>query len=267
MAFRIYNTLTKRKEEFRPVKKGHVRMYNCGPTVYGYASIGNFRTFVICDLLRRFLEYKGYKVTQVMNITDVGHLTDDGDEGEDKLEVSAKEEKKHPLDIARYYTEAFFKDWQTLNMIRPEFRPKATETVSEMIEMVKELLDRGYAYRSGNNIYFDISSFKDYGKLSGNSLDKLTEKRVEADSNKRNQHDFVLWFGESKYKNHILKWDSPWGEGYPGWHIECSAMSAKYLTDAFKTGHFDPHGFETIDIHTGGEDNKFPHHDCEIAQS
>ncbi|MFP4118785.1 MAG: cysteine--tRNA ligase [Candidatus Woesearchaeota archaeon] len=267
MTFQIYNSLTNKLEVFKPVKEGRVRMYNCGPTVYGYASIGNFRTFVVCDLLRRFLEYKGYGVTQVMNITDVGHLTDDGDDGEDKLEVTAKKEKKHPLEIAKYYTEAFMKDWRTLNMKEPEFRPKATETVGEMIAMVKVLLEKGYAYEAGGNVYFDITSFKDYGKLSGNYLEKLTKSRVESDPNKRNPHDFVLWFGNSKYKNHILKWDSPWGEGYPGWHMECSAMSAKYLSEAFDNSAFHPEKFETIDIHTGGEDNKFPHHECEIAQT
>ncbi|MGM5481502.1 MAG: cysteine--tRNA ligase [Nanobdellota archaeon] len=267
MALKLYNSLTNKLEEFKPVKKGHVRMYNCGPTVYGYASIGNFRSFIIADILRRFLEYKGNIVTQVMNITDVGHLTDDGDEGEDKLEVAAKKEKKHPLDIAKYYTEAFLKDWKTLNLKEPEFRPKATETVPEMVEMVKILLERGHAYEAGGNVYFDITTFKDYGKLSGNYLDKLTKSRVEQDPNKKNPHDFVLWFGNSKYKNHILKWESPWGEGYPGWHMECSAMSAKYLSEAFGNSSFDPDKFETIDIHTGGEDNKFPHHECEIAQT
>ncbi|MGM5480204.1 MAG: cysteine--tRNA ligase [Nanobdellota archaeon] len=267
MVFHLYNSMTNKVEEFKSVKKNHVRMYNCGPTVYGFASIGNFRTFVVCDLLRRFLEYKGYKVTQVMNITDVGHLTDDGDDGEDKLEVSARKEKKHPLEIAQFYTDAFLKDWKTLNMKEPEYRPRATEVVEEIIAMIKVLLEKGHAYESGGNIYYDITTFEEYGTLSGNSLDQLTQSRVEQDPNKKNAHDFVLWFGNSKYKNHILKWDSPWGEGYPGWHMECSVMSAKHLSSAFNNELFDANKFETIDIHTGGEDNKFPHHECEIAQT
>ena len=254
-------------EEFKPVTEGIVRMYNCGPTVYSFAHIGNFRSFTVMDLLRRFFEYKGLEVRQVVNITDVGHLTDDGDDGEDKLEVSARKEKKHPLDIAKFYTEAFLDDWKLLNLEEPEFRPKATETVTEMIAFVEELLKKGHAYESGGNIYYDVSSFPDYGKLSGNSLDKLTKRRVDLDPNKRNPHDFVLWFSNSKFENHILKWDSPWGEGYPGWHIECSAMSAKLLSTAFEDGKFTPSNFETIDIHSGGEDNKFPHHECEIAQT
>lgn len=268
MSLKFYNSLTKKLEEFKPVHEGHVTMYNCGPTVYSYAHIGNFRSYIFADIIRRYLEFKGYEVTQVVNITDVGHLTDDGDDGEDKLEEAAKKEKKHPLEIAEFYTKQFLEDWQTLNMEEPEFRPKATETIPEIIELTKVLLENGHAYESNGNIYFDISSFPEYGHLSGNKLDKLTQSRVEADSNKKNKHDFVLWFSESKYKNHILKWDSPWGEGYPGWHMECSCMSAKFLTKAFdKDGHFHADKFETIDIHTGGEDNKFPHHECEIAQT
>lgn len=242
-------------------------MYNCGPTVYSYAHIGNFRSYIFADLIRRYLEYKGYKVTQVVNITDVGHLTNDSDEGEDKLEVAAKKEQKHPLEIADFYTKQFIEDWQTLNMKEPEFRPKATDTIPEIISMIQILLNNGHAYESKGNIYFDISSFPNYGELSGNRLDKLTQSRVEADDAKRNKHDFVLWFSHSKFKNHILKWDSPWGEGYPGWHMECSCMSAKFLTQAYENGEFNADKFQTIDIHTGGEDNKFPHHECEIAQT
>ena len=267
MVLKLYNSLTNSLEEFIPVIDGHVRIYNCGPTVYSFASVGNFRSFMQWDLLRRYLEFKGYKVTQVMNITDVGHLTDDGDDGEDKLEVAAKKEQKHPLEIAEFYTKQFLEDWNALNMEEPEFRPKATETIPEMIALIKELIKKGHAYESGGNVYYDITTFPDYGKLSGNSLDKLTKRRVDADPNKKNTHDFVLWFGNSKFKNHILKWDSPWGEGYPGWHVECSAMSAKLLSEAFKDNIFNPEGFETIDIHTGGEDNKFPHHECEVAQT
>lgn len=268
MSLKLYDSLTNKTKEFVPVIPNKVRMYHCGPTVYGFASIGNFRSFVFADLLRRFLEFKGFEVIQVMNITDVGHLTDDGDDGEDKLEVAAKKEKKHPLEIAKFYTDAFNHDWKTLNMLPPHFQPKATETVDEIIKMVEVLLEKGHAYVSGGNVYFDVTSFGSYGKLSGNSLDKLTKSRVDPDPNKRNPHDFVLWFNNSKFENHILKWDSPWGEGYPGWHMECSAMCAKYLTPAFdKEGNLQTEKFETIDIHTGGEDNKFPHHECEIAQS
>jgi len=267
MTFKIYNSLTNKIEEFKSVKPDIARMYNCGPTVYSTAHIGNFRSNIIAELIRRVLIHNGYKVIQVMNITDVGHLTDDGDDGEDKLEVAAKKEKKHPLEIAKYYTNIFLNDWKTLHMLEPEFRPKATETVSEMIEVIKVLLEKGHAYIAGGNVYYDITSFPEYGKLSGNTLDKLSNNRVDPDPNKRNPQDFVLWFANSKYENHILKWDSPWGEGYPGWHMECSTMSASLLTDAFKDGKFEPEKFETIDIHTGGEDNRFPHHECEIAQT
>lgn len=267
MSIKLYNSFSNKVEEFIPVIPGKVRMYHCGPTVYSFQHIGNYRAFVFADLLRRLFTFKGFDVTQVMNITDVGHLTDDGDDGEDKLEVAAKKEQKHPLEIAKFYTDAFLKDWETLNLLNPTFRPKATETVAEMIEMIKVLLDKGHAYISGGNIYYDVTSFDNYGSLSGNSLDKLTKNRVDADPNKRNPHDFVLWFSNSKFENHILQWDSPWGQGYPGWHMECSAMCAKHLSSAFDNGSFDSSLFQTVDIHTGGEDNKFPHHECEIAQS
>ena len=267
MTLQLYNSYTKKLEEFKPVLDGKVRMYNCGPTVYGYASIGNFRSFILADVLRRYLEWKGLVVEQVMNITDVGHLTDDGDDGEDKLEVAAKKEKKHPLEIAQFYTDAFLADWKALNMLEPQQRPKATEYIKEMIALVQTLLDTGHAYVAEGNVYYDITTFPDYGKLSGNDLEKLGNHRCDIDPNKKHKHDFVLWFGNSKYENHILKWDSPWGEGYPGWHIECSAMSAKLLTDSLKDGAFNSDAFQTIDIHTGGEDNKFPHHECEIAQT
>jgi cysteinyl-tRNA synthetase len=267
MTLKLYNSFTNTIEDFVPVIPGKVRIYNCGPTVYSYQHIGNFRSFVQWDLLRRYLIHKGFDVIQVMNITDVGHLTDDSDDGEDKMETAARKEKKHPLEIAEFYTKQFLDDWKTLNLLEPEFRPKATQTIPEMIAMVEHLLKEGFAYEAGGNVYFDISKFGEYGKLSGNSLDKLTKRRVDIDTNKKSPHDFVLWFGNSKFKNHILKWDSPWGEGYPGWHMECSAMSAKFLGDAFADGSFHPEKFETIDIHTGGEDNKFPHHECEIAQT
>ncbi|MCF7798578.1 cysteine--tRNA ligase [Candidatus Woesearchaeota archaeon] len=267
MVLKLYNSLTNKLEEFIPVIPGKVRMYNCGPTVYSYQHIGNFRAFVFADLLRRVFKYKGFEVVQVMNITDVGHLTDDGDDGEDKLDVAARKEKKHPLEIARFYTEQFLADWNALRLQDIEFRPKATETITEIIELISVLLEKGHAYQASGNVYYDVTSFPNYGKLSGNSLDKLTKNRVAKDPNKKNANDFVLWFGESKYENHILKWDSPWGEGYPGWHMECSAMSAKFLTEAFADKKLSKTHFQTIDIHTGGEDNKFPHHECEIAQS
>ncbi len=267
MAVFLYNTPHKKVQKFIPVQKGIVRMYNCGPTVYSTAHIGNFRSFVVIDLLRRVLEYQGYEVLQVMNITDVGHLTDDGDDGEDKLEVAAKKEKKHPLDIAKQYTDEFLRDWNALFLKEPLARPKATDSIPEMIVLIQKLLDTGHAYHAGGNIYFDITSFPKYGEMSGNTLDKLTHARVESDPHKRHPQDFVLWFSNSKFKNHILQWDSPWGKGYPGWHIECSAMAARWLSDAFKDGSLHEDLFETIDIHTGGEDNRFPHHECEIAQS
>lgn len=267
MTFKIYNSLSKKVEEFKSVREGVVRMYNCGPTVYSDAHIGNFRSNIVAELLRRVLEYQGYEVIQVMNITDVGHLTDDSEDGDDKLELAAIKEKKHPLEIAKFYTDGFLRDWNSLHILEPAFRPKATETISEMIEVVKVLIEKGHAYESGGNVYYDITTFPDYGKLSGNTLDKLGNNRVDPDPNKRNPQDFVLWFGDSKYKNHILKWESPWGVGYPGWHMECSAMSMKLLSDSFDGDVFNPDSFQTIDIHTGGEDNRFPHHECEIAQT
>ncbi len=267
MTLRLYNSLTNKKEKFKPVIEGTVRMYTCGPTVYGYASVGNFRSFMFVDLLRRFLEFKGFKVRHVVNITDVGHLTNDSDDGDDKMEVAAKKEQKHPLEIAKFYTDAFLKDWKSLNMKEPQFRPRATEMIPEIIELTRKLLENGHAYEAEGNVYYDVTTFPEYGKLSGNTIDKLTKHRVETDPNKRNPQDFVLWFGNSKFKNHILKWDSPWGEGYPGWHAECTCMSSKFLTDAFSDGTLDRDKFQTIDIHTGGEDNKFPHHECEIAQT
>ena len=267
MVLRLYNSYTNKKEDFKPIRDNKVRMYSCGPTVYGNAHIGNFRAYTFVDLLKRFLLYKGFEVIHAINITDVGHLTGDSDEGEDKLEVASRKENKHPLEIAKFYTEAFLKDWKLLNLKEPNFRPKATEYIKEMIDLVRILLEKGYAYQSGPNVYFDITKFQEYGKLSGNKLEELTKSRVGNDENKKHAHDFVLWFGESKFKNHILKWESPWGEGYPGWHAECSVMSAKTLTPAFNTGNFIPENFKTIDIHTGGIDNKFPHHECEIAQT
>ena len=231
-------------------------MYTCGPTVYGRPHIGNYSSFLMADLLRRWLEVSGYQVTHVKNITDVGHLVADQDEGEDKIEKQAKEERIDPLDVAKKYTELYLKDEEALNMLEPTHRPRATETIPEMIKMVEILVEKGHAYETDDAIYFSIESFPDYGKLSGNILENLEScDRVEAKEQKRHSADFALWkkcVGSNE--NHVLRWNSPWGEGFPGWHIECSAMSTKFLG-------------EEIDVHTGGEDNIFPHHECEIAQS
>jgi len=248
----LYNTLTRTKQEFEPLVDRQVRMYNCGPTVYNFATIGNFRAFMLADLLRRYCEYKGLEVTQVMNLTDVGHMTSDADEGEDKLEKTAREQQKDPYEIAEFYTQAFFNDIDALRIVRAHRYPRATQHVPEMIELVQKLLDRNHAYISGSSIYYDISSFSEYGRLSGNTLEKLQAgARIEINPEKRNPHDFALWKSDP---HHLMQWDSPWGRGFPGWHLECSAMSMKYLGN-------------TLDIHTGGEDNIFPHHECEIAQS
>jgi cysteinyl-tRNA synthetase len=257
MALNLYNTLTKKKEVFKPLNPPKVTIYDCGPTVYSYAHIGNMWRYLVSDLLRRTLEYNGYKVKQVMNITDVGHLTEDdllaADTGEDKMVVAAKRERKTPAQIASFYTKAFFRDTERLNILRPHVVPKATEHIDEMIKIIRILEQKGVPYWAGDKYFvYDISKFKDYGKLSGKKLEDLRPGvRLESVPGKRNPLDFALWI---KDPNHLMKWNSPWGVGYPGWHIECSAMSMKYLG-------------ETIDIHTGGEDNIFPHHENEIAQS
>jgi len=230
-------------------------MYNCGPTVYWYAHIGNFRAYIFADVLRRYLEYKDYKVNQVMNITDVGHMTSNADEGEDKMEVAAKKEGKTPKEIAEFYTNAFIEDWKILNLEEPIKRPKASEHIKDMLNTVQILLDKGYAYEANGSVYFEISKFPEYGKLSHNTMKDLkvgAGGRVEKNSDKKNQLDFALWINDDK---HLMNWKSPWSEkGYPGWHLECSVMANKYLG-------------KTIDIKTGGVDNIFPHHECEIAQS
>ncbi|UCG95722.1 MAG: cysteine--tRNA ligase [archaeon] len=255
---KLYNSLKRKKEEFRPIEDKKVRMYNCGPTVYSYAHIGNLRSFTFADILRRYLEYTGFKVKQVMNITDVGHMTAeslDAESGKDKMEEAARKENKDPWQIAEFYTEAFLEDSERMNFLQPHERPKATEMIEDMIELIRKLIKKGYAYVINNCVYFDISKFRGYGKLSGNTVEKLKHGaggRVKKNPDKKSQFDFALWIEDS---NHIMHWSSPWGEhGYPGWHVECSVMAMKYLG-------------ETIDIHTGGEDNKFPHHECEIAQS
>lgn len=247
------NTLTKRKEKFKPINNEEVKIYSCGPTVYKDATIGNMRTNIFQDILRRVLRYNGYKIKHVMNITDVGHLVSDGDEGEDKMVKSAIEEKRSPLEIANYYTELFFKDLESLNIERPEIICKATDHIKEMLEYVEELVNKGYAYETSTAIYFDISKLDKYPILSNLNLEEQKAgARVNVDTEKRSPYDFALWIKAPK--NHIMKWDSPWGPSYPGWHIECSAMGRKYLGEQF-------------DIHTGGIDLIPTHHENEIAQS
>ena len=254
---KIYNTLKREIEEFIPIENNVVKMYTCGPTVYHYAHIGNLRTYIMEDILEKSLNYLGYKVNRVMNITDVGHLTSDGDSGEDKMLKGAKREKKTVLEIADMYTKAFMEDCNKLNIKWPDTVSKATDNIDMYINIITKLLNDGYAYKAGGNIYFDTSKLDDYYKLTNHKIDELVvgvRDGVEEDNNKRNQTDFVLWFTKSKFDNQELKWDSPWGIGYPGWHIECSGISMKYLG-------------EHLDIHCGGIDNIFPHHTNEIAQS
>ena len=254
---KIYNTLTRSVEDFKPNEEGKVKFYTCGPTVYHYAHIGNIRNYIGHDILDKTLRYIGYDVTRAMNITDVGHLTSDSDSGEDKMAVAAKREHKKAMEIASFYTDAFFKDFEAVNCKKPEIISPATENIEMYIKMIEKLLDKGYAYQSGGNVYFDISKLDDYYVLTNHKVDDMVvgaREGVEEDSAKRNQADFALWFTTSKFENHELTWDSPWGVGYPGWHIECSGISIKYLG-------------EHLDIHGGGVDNIFPHHTNEIAQS
>ncbi len=254
---RIYNTLTRKVEEFVPNEKGVVKMYTCGPTVYHFAHIGNLRTYIQEDILEKYLKYIGYKVERVMNITDVGHLTGDSDDGTDKMVNSAKKEHKSVLDIAKFYTDKFFADAEKLNIRKPDVTVPATSQIDEYIKIISKLLEDGYAYKEGGNVYFDTSKLKDYYALTNHKEDDLlvgVRDDVTADTNKRNKADFVLWFTKSKFDDQELKWDSPFGVGYPGWHIECSSISIKYLG-------------EYLDIHCGGVDNIFPHHTNEIAQS
>ena len=249
----FYNTLTKKKELFKTIEPGMVKIYSCGPTVYKDATIGNMRTNLFQDTLRRVLKYNGYELKHVMNITDVGHLVSDGDEGEDKMLKSAREEHKTPMEIAEHYTKLFFKDLERLNIEKPEVVCKATEHIKEMLELVEKIMERGYAYETSTAIYFDVSKLDEYGILSGINLrEQKAGARVEVDPEKRNPYDFALWIKAPE--NHLMKWDSPWGPSYPGWHIECSAMSTKYLGEVF-------------DIHTGGIDLIPTHHENEIAQS
>ena len=254
---RLYNTLTKKVEEFIPNEEGKVKMYTCGPTVYNFAHIGNLRTYIFEDVLQKGLEHLGYDVTRVMNITDVGHLTSDGDTGEDKMEKGAKREGKTVYEIAQFYTDAFLKDMDDLHIKRPAIIEKASDHIDTYIKMIEKMISEDFAYVSNGNVYFDISKAKDYYQLSGKNPDDLligVRDTVEEDTAKRNPADFVLWFTLSKFENQVMKWDSPWGVGYPGWHIECSGIAAETLG-------------EYLDIHCGGVDNIFPHHTNEIAQS
>ena len=251
----LYNTMSRTVEEFIPLSDEYVGLYGCGPTVYNYAHIGNLRTYIFEDTLKRVLRHAGFKVKHVMNITDVGHLTGDGDDGEDKMEKSARESGRSVWDIAKFYTDAFFRDYDSLNIIRPDIVCPATQHIPQMIELIKRLEAGGHTYVAGGNVYFSIDTFPAYGRLARLNLDDLKSgARIDIDSNKRNPKDFVLWFTNSKFGEQAMMWDSPWGRGYPGWHIECSAMSMYYLG-------------ETFDIHCGGIDAIPVHHTNEIAQS
>ncbi len=255
MSLRLYNTMGRRLEEFIPIHPGKVGFYGCGPTVYNYAHIGNLRAYVFLDILDKTLSFLGYDITHVMNITDIGHLSGDDDDGEDKMLKTAQQRGQSVLEIADFYTKAFFNDIDRLHIRHPDIICKATDHVQDMIDLIRRIEANGHTYLSGGNLYFDVSTFPDYGKLACLNLDELKAgARTGIDQNKRNPWDFVLWFTKSKFENQALVWDSPWGRGYPGWHIECSAMSMKYLG-------------EQIDIHTGGIDHIPIHHTNEIAQS
>lgn len=259
MSLKLYNTMGRTMEDFKPITPGFCGFYGCGPTVYNYAHIGNLRAYVFLDSLDRTLNFLGYDIKHVMNITDVGHLTGDSDDGEDKMVKSAEERHQSVLEIAQFYTDAFMADIDALNIRRPDVICKATEHIQEMIDLIKEIEANGHTYMAGGNLYFDTSTYENYGKLANLNLDDLKEgagkrKEVVIDENKRHPTDFVLWFTKSKFENQAMTWDSPWGRGYPGWHIECSAMSMKYLGKHF-------------DIHTGGVDHVPVHHTNEIAQS
>jgi cysteinyl-tRNA synthetase len=253
MTLKLYNSLTRTKEEFKPLEKGKVGIYVCGPTVYGHAHLGHAKSYVSFDVLVRYLKYLGYDVTYVQNITDVGHLLGDTNEGEDRMLVAAEREHKHPMAVAEFYTRSYFEDMDELNCVRPDISPRATGHITEQIELVKKLLENGCAYEVNGSVYFEVAKFPDYGKLSGRNVDEMMAgARVEVSQEKKQPADFALW--KKAEANHIMQWPSPWGMGFPGWHLECSVMSTKYLGQPF-------------DIHGGGLDNKFPHHECEIAQS
>lgn len=252
MKINLYNTYTHTKEEFKPINEGEVKIYTCGPTVYNFASIGNFRTYLFMDSLRRMFKYNGYKLNHVMNITDVGHLTSDADTGEDKMEKAAKREGKNPYEIAEFYTKVFMEDINRLNIDKAETITKATDNIPQMLQMVKEIVENGYGYETSKGIYFDVSKLDKYPVLSNNEVTgQEAGARVDVDPEKRNPYDFAIWIKAPE--NHLMKWDSPWGKSYPGWHIECSAMSRRFLGEHF-------------DIHTGGVDHIPVHHENEIAQ-
>jgi cysteinyl-tRNA synthetase len=253
MSLRVYNTLSRTKEEFIPLHPPHVGIYVCGPTVYGHSHLGHAKSYVSFDVIVRYLRHSGYKVLYVQNITDVGHLSDDADMGEDKIEKQSRLDRVHPMQLAETYTRSYFEDMDALGVLRPDISPRATGHITEQIELIRRLIDAGSAYESGGSVYFDIGSFAGYGKLSGRTVEEMSSGvRVEVRSEKRHPADFALW--KRADAGHIMRWPSPWGEGFPGWHIECSAMSMKYLG-------------ESIDIHGGGLENQFPHHESEIAQS
>ncbi len=254
---KLYNSLTRKREDFVPNHPDIVKMYTCGPTVYHFAHIGNLRSYIMEDILDRYLRYSGYNLKRVMNITDVGHLSSDADEGEDKMLKGARREHKTVMEIAKFYTDAFFADCEKLGIRRPDVVEPATNCIDEYIKIISKLMDTGYAYFAGGNVYFDSSKLDKYyvfNDFNAEDLDVGVREGVEEDGNKRNKNDFVLWFTKSKFEDQALKWDSPWGVGYPGWHIECSGISMKHLG-------------EDLDIHCGGIDNAFPHHTNEIAQS
>lgn len=254
---KLYNTLTRQIEEFKTHEPGKAKMYTCGPTVYNFAHIGNLRTYLMEDVLDKYLRYSGYDVTRVMNITDIGHLSGDADDGEDKMLLGAKREHKSVLELARYYTDAFFADCEKLNIRRPDVVQPATGCVDEFIRVIAALMEKGYAYKAGGNVYFDTSKVDKYHvffNFREEDLEVGVREGVDEDENKRNRNDFALWFTKSKFEDQALKWESPWGVGYPGWHIECSCIAMKYLG-------------EYVDLHCGGIDNVFPHHTNEIAQS
>ncbi len=250
---KLYNSLTRKKEVFKPIHPGFVGIYVCGPTVYGHAHLGHAKSYISFDVIVRYLRHTGYQVRYVQNITDVGHLVSDADEGEDKIGKQARLEKLEPMEVVERYTRSYFEDMDTLNVLRPDISPRASGHIPEQIELVQTLIQKGYAYEVNGTVYFDVSKDKEYGKLSGRNVEELIAgHRIDPNSDKKNPADFALW--KKADPDHIMQWNSPWGKGYPGWHAECSVMSTKYLGQPF-------------DIHGGGLENTFPHHECEIAQS
>ncbi len=253
MALQIYNSLTRQKETFQPIHKGFVGIYVCGPTVYGHSHLGHAKSYIAFDVIVRYLRFQGYQVRYVQNITDVGHLTDDADVGEDKIQKQAQIERLEPMEVVEAYTRSYFEDMDALNLIRPDISPRASGHIPEQIELIKKLIEQEHAYEKAGSVYFDVSSFAEYGKLSGRKVNELFDGvRIDPNSDKNHLADFALW--KSAENSHLMQWPSPWGAGYPGWHVECSAMSTKYLGQPF-------------DIHGGGLENIFPHHECEVAQS